>query len=159
MKSRPTSSLKDIVRRDNEGSVTFGEFVDAWNYYFSENNTLDFELEALTENFLSNAARPNNQHVTGPQIRRMLSSFPNPALLVGPGGIIVSSNVKAVDSFGLDIDASINDLPYALEGGNTISGEIWLRSRDKRRAGAVTFLNAFSQQQEVFDDSANGPEC
>lgn len=148
MRNLPASSLQDILRRDADDAVTFGEFIDAWNFYFSENSALDYELEKLTESFLNNVAHPEIETVAGPQIRRMLSSFPNPALLVGAGGVVISCNVKAIDSFGLDIGSFIDDLPYALEGGNAISDEISHLSKSSGNVTSVRFLNAYSHQDD-----------
>lgn len=148
MNDTSNSLLEDIVRQDRHGAITFGEFIDAWNFYFSEFGGLDHELEKLTKSFLLNTADASPDDVAGPQIRRMLSAFPNPACLVRRGGTIVSSNVQALDQLGLDAGDSIDALPFGLKDGQAISEAISRSSRQtnarSNAPGSVRFIRVFS---------------
>lgn len=122
-----TREVVEKIKAEFDDPQEYDELVDAWSKLCERSSTalnedLKFaEIEkaaivALSEN-------PEEQSIghVGHNISQMLNSFDYPTFLVTPDGRVSASNLCAWKEFNLEVNDSIDRLPFKVDGSEKIS--------------------------------------
>lgn len=124
-----TSVVKKI-KRDYNDVTEYNQLVDAWNQLcrqatHSVDNDLQFaDVEKAAIAALSSAPNDRSEGQIGHDVSRMINSFDYPTFLVTSQGEVAACNLVAWREYQLEVQDSIDSLPFSIEGFESISGLI-----------------------------------
>lgn len=144
MVDNSNKDMQDAIRDTSVDPLKFEEFLSAWNSYLdrSVQERPTPQLEADAETALLAIATEGDSDIVGAQIRRMLNGFPNPGLIIRHDGLILAQNEAALRSLNIDPGDPVDDLPFALLGGEALSVRVSATMQNRNSEGSVQFLRA-----------------
>ncbi|WP_299970968.1 alpha/beta fold hydrolase [uncultured Roseobacter sp.] len=146
--SNTKSQIEDALRKQVADPFAFDEFLDAWNGFFESAPVLDDTFEKDVINALETAHADGPHSLVGPQIRRMLNAFPNPALVVQNDGRIISQNFSAMKTLSIELGDGVDQLPFELQDGELFSALIGKSLGRRNHQSDLRFLRAFSTKDD-----------
>lgn len=126
-----TDRVINRIRSDFDSVSEYDGLVDAWEQLCEEaSNSTDGELlfadveKAAISALSADPSRRSGSREKGnigDDISRMINAFDYPTYLVSSHGIIASANLAAWKEFRLDAGESIDQLPFLIDGSETLA--------------------------------------
>lgn len=146
--SNAKSQINDALRKQVADPFAFDEFLDAWNQFFESEPVLDDAFENDVIDALETASAGVSHSLVGPQIRRMLNAFPNPALVVQKDGRVISQNFSAMKTLSIELGDGVDQLPFELQDGELFSALISKSVGRRNNHSDLSFFRAFSTKDD-----------
>ena len=122
-----TKNVVEKIKVDYDDVAEFDDLVDAWNSLCaqtadSNDSELQFaDIEKAAIAALSEAPADRATGKVGNEVSRMINGFDYPVYLVTSQGMVATGNLAAWREFRIDAGDSIDQLPFFLDGPESLS--------------------------------------